>query len=562
MFYVEKNTLTEVKKNTILQLVNAEKNMGEREKFLPPEAEGFAAPQAEKAGGKGKKYDYIPSNAGDIPAEPESLPSEVLSVYRAMGRQKESSHVPVQLTNEEKYGSGQVKDERGFLLSDPSSDDPEYFEREYAKHYHAIAYQGEKKVNPAGIDWMLNKSDPGHAEERTVSGLIQSLGRVPTPAEVRREQWRAQMLEQVETDMTIGLAAYEKAELIPQREVIEKRKEDFPAPENALEAFANGEVEIQTEGGVTRLIIKVPNKEGRMVEHPVMTDEELEWVERSAEMIARSTKDKNAKVFIAGLGLGLLNEALAKRGIKNQVVAELNHNVIKLISDRLQERNPDLKLDVRQGVSSDVWQKAAKAGEKFETASSAHSTEQVMESGYSNLELRQGDFKTLLQQAVDRGEQFDAISIDAFPNTADEVNRDASNEDVLQLAWKALKPGGILTFYPDSRYLPGRILKVLYEMGVPQSSINYTMAKFKTSDFTQEYHYGELMSVPCIQKPLLAKETDSDQIIEMLNQYSESRDRVLEEYLAKHFSGGEEDILSSDRGGIKRKEKPPAAEAA
>lgn len=143
------------------------------------------------------------------------------------------------------------------------------------------------------------------------------------------------------------------------------------------------------------------------------------------------------------------------------------------------------------------------------------------------LEVRQGDWKKVLQEAINRGEQFDAVSIDAFPNSANEVNRDASSKEALELGLMALKPGGMLTFYSDSRYIPQRILAVLKEAGIPKSCIHYTVAKFEESAFTNEYHYGDLMSVPCIVKPV---ETDNLKIKAYEEEYREKEADYLDQY--------------------------------
>lgn len=318
--------------------------------------------------------------------------------------------------------------------------------------------------------------------------------------------------------------------------MIEKRAEDFPAPENALAAFRDGQVRIETVDGVERLIIQVPNQKGEMVEHPVMTDEEIEWVRKSADVIARvMQQEEGSKIFIAGLGLGLLNKELAKRDIdpQRQVVAELNTDVINRVGGKLSQELCQ-NIDLRQGTSAEVLQEAQDNGEGFGVVSVVNSTEQLMNraSSKGDLNVRQGDFKAVLQQAVASGEQFEAISIDAFPNTAEEVNRDASGREVLELALTALKPGGILTFYPDSRYIPKRIYDILHQSGIPDSSINYTVARFKTSEFTQSYHYGELMAVVHIQKPFLESD-NSTKIDELVEQYYAELDKRVDEYVAK-----------------------------
>jgi len=182
-----------------------------------------------------------------------------------------------------------------------------------------------------------------------------------------------------------------------------------------------------------------------------------------------------------------------KKGIKNQVVAELNHDVIDLVGKKVEEECPDV-----------------------------------------NLDLRQGDFKEILIETIKNKEEFEAISIDAFPNSAEDVNCDASNNEVLKLAWKALKPGGILTFYPDSRYIPSRILNILHDLEVPETSIHYTVAKFKTSEFTKNYHYGELMAVPAIQKPLLLWKDNQAKVNELVKEYYNTLDEKISAYVKKH----------------------------
>lgn len=412
-------------------------------------------------------------------------------------------HTPVVLKWEELYGQGRIIDERQFAVCDPSLKNQEYFEKEISDQF----LRGELKQN---------------TDQHLVHGLISSLGRLPSITEVQREKFRQEIFSQIKTDA--NNPAYLAAEIKPQQEVIQNRKDDFPEPENALQAFTEGDIRIETIDGTERLIISVPNKSGVMFEHPVMTDAEIEWVKKSAETIANvMTKKSDSKIFIAGLGLGLLNKELVKLGIdpSRQVVAELNKNVIKQVGAKLNQ-----EFDLRQGTAKDVWQQAKANGEKFDVVSLSHSTEQL-------LDIRQGDFKAVLKDAVDHGEQFDAISIDAFPNTADEVNRDASNKATLDLAIKALKPGGILTFYPDSRYIPQRILEILHQSGIPDTSMNYTVAKFKTDTFTQSYHYGELMAVVHIQKPLIS---DNSQIDELSKQYFDTLEERAKEYINKQTS--------------------------
>jgi spermidine synthase len=452
----------------------------------------------------------------------EQIPEQFKTIQETESvPQKLHAHMPKVLEWEEAYGKGHVVDERRFEIIDPGIKDAEFYEKEIAGEYFRgnLNAEKEKKIN-------------GHI----VRGLIQSLGRLPSPAEVQREIFRNELFDQIRTDESNP--AYLESEILPQQEVIKKRKDDFPAPENALEAFRDGDIRIENVSGVERLIISVPNQKGEMVEHPVMTDEEIEWVRKSAEAIVNvMSEKKDSKIFIAGLGLGLLNKELTRLGIspERQVVAELNKNVIKQVGGKLKnELSGDL--DMRQGTTADVWQKALDGGEKFDVVSLSRSTEQLLQENCprpkGELDIRQGDFKAVLKEAVERGEQFDAISIDAFPNTADEVNRDASNKEVLELALKALKPGGMLTFYPDSRYIPKRIWDILHQSDIPDTSMNYTVAKFKTSDFTQSYHYGELMAVVHVQKPLLS---DDAQIDEILNGYFDTLEERMKEYAEKHL---------------------------
>lgn len=454
----------------------------------------------------------------------KQAPEQIKSTteQEAMSVKKTEDHTPKVLEWEKAYGRGHVVDERRFEIFDPSVKYHACYENEIASEFLKGDFDMERAKNE---------------DEAVVRELIQSIGRLPSPTEVRREKFRRGMFEQITTDE--NNPAYLEAEVNPQQEVIKKRKDDFPAPENALEAFRDGDIRIETIEGVERLVISVPNQKGEMVEHPVMTDEEIEWVKKSAEAIANvMTQNKDSKIFIAGLGLGLLNKELVKLGIdpERQVVAELNKNVIKQVGEKLKNEFNGT-LDLRQGALADVWQESIDSGEKFDVVALSRSTEQLMQEECpphkGELDIRQGDFKAVLQNAVDRGEQFDAISIDAFPNTAEEVNRDASNKEVLELAIKALKPGGMLTFYPDSRYIPKRIWEVLHQSGIPDTSMNYTVARFKTSEFTQSYHYGELMAVVHIQKPLLS---DDVQIDNLLNQYFETLEQRTKEYTEKQLS--------------------------
>lgn len=444
------------------------------------------------------------------------------------GRGESEIHLPLVLQWEQRYGASHVVDERGFEMFDPSVKDPQVFERDVVRDSLQGALEGYSAAR---------------TDHDVVRECVQSLGRMPTPAEVRREQFRRKMFQQIQEDSNNPL--YVQEEVAPQQAVIKKRAEDFPAPEHALEAFRDGNVRIEHVDGVERLIIEVPNADGELVEHPVMTDEEIEWVRKSADVIARTMeRTSDSRVFIAGLGLGLLNKELVRRGIdpKRQVVAELNTQVIAQVGGRLAQEFGQ-GFDLRQGASADVLREAREHGETFSVVSMVHSTERVMDDGMQDadrrMDIRQGDFKAVLQDAVDRGEQFDAISIDAFPNTADEVNRDASSRAVLELALRALKPGGLLTFYPDSRYIPKRIWDVLHASGIPDSSMNYTVARFKTSEFTQSYHYGELMAVVHIQKPLIER-ADDPTIDAMVDAYYVDFEQRVQEYVEKHRGDAQE----------------------
>src|SRR3989344_600335 len=231
-------------------------------------------------------------------------------------------HIPKSLELREEYGA--EIDARGFLISDPAVKDKTYFER-----YLAECYKKLPKSNLIGKVYLI-KRDPGYAN--CVLNLIRALGRPPTTIEVQRELFRRRIFDQIAMDSGMHVkstvAQYSGAETIPQQGVIRARKEDFPAPENALQAWTKGKSSIEKKVVrwlpfklVTRLIISIPNREGKIINHPVMTDEEIEWVKDSAAMIASIAQ--NGRVFIAGFGLGLLNIELNKRGVKNQVVAEL-----------------------------------------------------------------------------------------------------------------------------------------------------------------------------------------------------------------------------------------------
>jgi len=429
-------------------------------------------------------------------------------------------HIPLMLALAEKYEHSYTLDERQFAVADPSGGDISFFEKRLAETLATAEGPMEFQTMEATI----------------VPQLIRSLGRIPSPAEVLREhEWQA-ILRQVEKDRDDPGSRYQAEEIEPQQEVIQRRQRDFPqdptefergavrieiitvqkdgihketrslttrqdgdhdhyTPEVKEETILFAEPEAQKYEGeevgekVTRLYIKTRNADDTdTVDHPVMTDEENGWVNGSAEMIARYVKGKNAKVFIAGLGLELLNKELERQGIdgKQQVVAEYNDNVIDLA--RTSEAN-------------------------------------------LNLDVRQGDWQEVLRTAIDRGERFEAISIDAFPNSADEVNRDASSRKALQLAYEALKPGGVLTFYPDSQYIPARVLDILHEINIPDSSIHYTVEQFDKSQFTEQYHYGKLMSIPWIQRPLLE---DEGKVADLQGEYMRNRSRQIAAYQDKH----------------------------
>lgn len=425
-----------------------------------------------------------------------------------------SAHVPRMLEWQERYPQPSL-DVRGFELHDPGSNDPEFFKRQIIDWQHIGDSKKLEKLKDRNL----------------VSDLTRAFGRIPEPDEIARELFRQQLFDQILIeDRYYNNPSYVETEALPQQHVIQERRNDFPDAETATESFRKGHARIDIDThGTTRLIIEVPNAEGITIEHPVMTDEEIEWVEKSADTISRVLKQKpGSKIFIAGLGLGLLNRELAKRGITldQQVVAELNEEVAELVGGNL-IKEFGKELSVRQGTSAEVYTRAIASGEHFDIVSQVNSTEHAL-SDMSALDLRHGDFKDVLTAAIDGGEQFEAISIDAFPNSADEVNRDASSTEVLELAMKALKPGGILTFYPDSRYIPERILNVLARMDIPHTSIHYTVAKFHTSEFTQQYHYGDLMAVVHIQKPLL--DSDSKAIKTMVKGYFDGLSSKMADY--------------------------------
>jgi len=440
-------------------------------------------------------------------------------------------HIPLQLSRQEYYKEPQIIDERNFLYYGKPI---ESYEKEIAEDCLDWRSRGEKGRSPFHMDQEQLRN------QRVVRDLCSSLGRTPTPAEVACEWNRRLVFYQVEQDFYFDMDGINKFEIFPQQEVIEKRKHDFPAPEKALEAFRDGDVKIEEDGEDEYLYISVPNQDGKIVKHPVMTTRELPWVKDSAKMIAQSLEGKeNKRVFIGGLGLGLLNKELAKLGITNQVIAELNPKVINLVGEKLKRECPGVNLKIIQGEITKVLSEAVDNGEEFGAISIMPSAETAArKTANLNLEIREGDFKKVLEEAIEKGELFDAISIDAFPNTADEVNRDGFNDTIFELAYKALKPGGIITFYPDSRYLPLRIIRILHKMGVPDSSIHYTVSKFETDDFTKEYHYGELMAVPAIQKPMLDKKNDGDwqKIKNLIDEYNNSLDQKAEEYIEKHLS--------------------------
>jgi spermidine synthase len=390
-------------------------------------------------------------------------------------------HVPRALELQEKYGV--------------TEEDARHFETHLPKlaHYEEELAKAREGINN---DYLFFHAFHGR-EGRVLRGMVEATGEVPTPAELSREKHRQQELldRQQLQDAFIDPRAFRAAEEDPQKAVIKSREKDFPSDPSEWET-APAEIRtvpVKTRNGVqdeTQLIITTSTQdEGRTFDHPVMTTAEIEWVEDSADVIAKHA-GKDGKVFIGGLGLGLLNEALHKRGVGKQVVGEINKNVIKKVEPGLKE----------------------KMGDK--------------------LEVRQGDFKETLRQAVANGEQFDAISIDAFPNSADEVNKDASNKEVLELALSALKPGGLLTFYPDSRYIPSRVLKTLSEAGIPNSCIHYGVSEFKQSDFTKEYHYGDLMAVPQVLKPVTV---DYNTIKSLMDSYYQGEQAQLDSYSSQYI---------------------------
>jgi spermidine synthase len=371
------------------------------------------------------------------------------------------AHIPFGLALQQQYPKSYMLDERRFEVHDPSGGDIGFFKERLS----TVLSSPEGRIRFSEII-----EEIGHQ-------LIRSLGRAPSQAEILREYWHQTLFRQAELDAANQNSAYHHVEVQPQRNVIQKRAEHFPEDatdwETAPARLETGIVETPTGPyAVERLIISIRNAMGQVIEHPVMTNEEMEWVEGSAKMIAQQI-GKEGKVFIAGLGQGLLNKELSQLGVEKQIVAEINHNVIAIVGPRVKKEN-------------------------------------------GKLQIRQGDWKQVLEEAVAKGETFDAVSIDAYPNSADEVNRDASSREVIELAWKALKPGGVLTFYPDSRYIPARILHILDDMEVPRSAVHYTVESFKTSEFTKEYHYGDLMSVPCIKKPLLENKSEIQRLMEMV----------------------------------------------
>ena len=369
------------------------------------------------------------------------------------------------------------RDERGFVLHLPPLSQ---YEQRIAE---ALKQEGSSRTVRTALQPQL---------VARLWDMIKATGRVPSPAELRREGERQEILGSYEHTWTPWANI---REVRGQVEVCLDRAKDFPDlavhPDAWIDAPAWIEVDAKT--GRRRLFIRTPNQKNDgdgYTNHPVMTTEEEKWVDDSADVIANNVGPKGS-VFTAGLGLGLLTKKLADRGVSHQVVAEINKNVMKIVGEPLQ----------------------AEVGEK-------------------RLDIRQGDWRKVLQEAIKNGERFDAVSIDAFPNSAEEVNRDASSKEALLLGFEALKPGGMLTFYPDSHYLPARVLKVLREAGIPGTCIHYTVSEFDVSDFTQEYHYGKHMAVPCIRKPVI---TDLDTVQEMARDYEERVEpaafaRYLEQY--------------------------------
>lgn len=389
----------------------------------------------------------------------------------------DTQHIPAALKLQGKNPQLSEKDERGFRSYLPPL---QYYETKLAEMFR----DGDARSISIFNDW----------REQVLEDLIKSLGRAPTPAELERELERQKALfDQPYQDTFDYPNLYLRDEVYPQLRVISSRSLDFPQdPEEWPNAPARIEtVTTQTRSGISQvekqLIITTSNQKGGKTDHPVMTTAESQWVSLSADVIADHT-GPDSTVFIGGLGLGILNEELDKRGVGHQVIGEINTNVISLVAPELQKKSK------------------------------------------GKIEIRNLDYREILKKAIANGEQFDVISIDAFPNTAKEINRDASSKEVLMLAFSALKPGGMLTFYPDSRYLPYRILSVLRQADVPFSCIHYNVAEFDQSNFTEKYHYGKLMAVPCILKP---RNIDDLQMAKIKAEYYANQKKYFEQYLNK-----------------------------
>jgi hypothetical protein len=348
---------------------------------------------------------------------------------------------PLMLSWLQQYGRFYVDDERKFEFVDPTIKDKDYFLKQ-------LIDEKSKGVLDKEINLRLDYD--------IVCQLVQSLGRVPTPLEVKREKFRQQIFKQIDEDEYNEV--YLETESIPREVIKSSRIGDFPDSKNSFNAFKNAKAKIECVEGIERLILEVPNSKGHLISHPVMTNEELPWVKKSADIIARIMKDdESSRIFIAGLGLGLLNKELIYRGVQpeRQFVVEINSDVINKINT------------------------------------------------IDGLDIVQDDFKCVLDRLVYERKLFKAVSIDPFPNNADEINCDASSEDVLSKSLAILELGGLLTFYPDSYYVPKKVCKFLNFVGVPNSSIHYTVANFNKSSFTEKYYYGDLMAVVHIQKPLI-----------------------------------------------------------
>lgn len=402
------------------------------------------------------------------------MPVKPLSI---MNSSNTSIHTPLVLELESLHGLSPISDERLFLFPIPKNGNPSFFRKQLQTRLKAgdpDAYFKSKKY----LD--------------IVRQMIISLGRLPSPIEVEGEVYRSRIFDQIKEDRQNP--AYIETEDIPKKELAKKREEDFPEAKMSKKLFAEAPIKIDRLNGVERLILYVPNSRGELVEHPVMTNEEIEWVDLSARIIANvMSKKKNSEVFIAGLGLALLNHALVKYGVapSRQIVAEINKSVIEKVCSKFEK---ELIRDFPRMNTKD------------------------------KLQILEGDFMEIIDGLISSKKTFSAVSIDVFPNSSDEINKDSSNAKVLKKALQLLEPGGLLTFYADSRYLPYEIVKILNNNGIPNSSINYSVARIKKSDFTEQYHYGDLLSVVHIQKPLIKS---MERVESLLVRYEDLLDELL-----------------------------------